>query len=661
MNRAGRCETRPGLLRAHHTRIASETIWNIFELVTANGTVVKLVKSLDDLCTLTLAGAAPASIEASLVSTGPADIVEANHFAFIADQRTTNYVSTGVTGASNTLALTKAAPTSALSPTGNGAGSGLVAGVYRVCYAFRNPTFGWTTPPRAVESVTITAGQNIRVTTPTDPSDGFTTMDFFRTLVGEVGPLYYVASSTTYSSTADLSVGDTDVTNNPATYYQSPLHNDDGEIVAANPSACKFACWHKHRLALGSDSTNLLRIVFSDLDKPTQFFVSTIAKDPAHYHDLEAGQGRKFTGLNTFNGALVCFKNASITIRNGDIDPASWTWFVAVDGIGNVAPWSRAVAPGVGIFFAGQDGVYILTGDFGVRKISDRPDGAGIGDDYRALDFSKVEYWWGVWDERQREYLLAVTTSSATSNAPDRVYSYALDTGAWTTREYGMGSLLPTCAGTLTNASSVPKVYIGTSTGFCYETGYSTLTDGPISGTVTGTAAAGSSTTDIVSTGFYDTGDDLTGLVATVRHSATSYESRLIASNTSTTITLASALSSTALSKTFFVGAIQSTLTLAPWDADSATDKQWHETTGQWAKQTHTTPVRVGFTLDDQATPPTYTGDEETMGDVRFGVGINDFAVECAPHFDVVGTSAPMELRTVEMVWSPCETGSPAS
>lgn len=661
MNRPNRCETRPGILRAHHTRIASETVWNIFELVNASGTVIKLVKSNDDLCTLSLAGAAPSSIEGSLSTSGPADIVEANNFAFVADQRAANYVSTGASGASNTLPLTKAAPTSALSPAGNGSGSTLAAGTYQVCYAFRNPTFGWTTPPRAAESVTITAGQNIRVTTPTDPSDGFTTMDFFRTLVGEVGPFYYVASSTTYSSTADLTVGDSTIGDQPSTYYQSPLHNDDGEIVAANPEACKFMCFHKQRLLPYSGATNLLRGFASDLGKPTQFFSTSIAKNPAHYHDFEAGQGRKATGVNSFNGAAVYFKDASITIRNGDVDPASWVYYVVSDGVGCVAPWTRAVASDIGIFFAGGDGVYMLGKDFVVRKISDNEDGAGIGDDYRALDFSKVEYWWGAWDERQKEYLLAVTTTSASTNAPDRVYVYSLATGAWTTRAYGMGLILPTCAGRLTNGSSVGKVYIGTSEGFVYETGYATLTDGPQSGTVTGTGASGSSTTAIVATDFFNTGDDLLGQVATVRHSATSYESRLIASNTATTITLASALSSTAEGKTFFIGAIQTTLTLAPWDADSSDEKQWLRTNGQWAKQTHTVPCRIGFTLDDAASPPTYTGDEETMGDVRFSVGISDYAVEAAPHFDVIGTSAPLELKAVDLEWEPCNTRSPAS
>jgi hypothetical protein len=667
MSRPGRCETRGGLLRAHHTRVASETIWNIYEGRSSTGTIIKLVKSLDDLCTLALAGAAPASIEASLDSGGPADITQANHLFFLADQRASCYVSTGATGAALTQKLTKAAPTSALSPTDTSAGAAtFTVGAYRVAYSFYNPTLDYETPPRAYESYTKANGAvGIRVTTPTDPGDGFTTMRLYRTKVGENGPFYRAGTSTTYSSTFDYTVVDTDL--GLSSFPKSTVHNDDGEIVAANPTASKFACWHKHQLAFGSDSSNLLRITFSELDRPCQFFVQTIAKVPTHYHDLEEGQGRKMTGLNTFGGGLVCFKDYSVTIRNGDVDPSSWVWFVAVDGIGCVAPWTRAVVPGHGIFFAGADGVYMLDAGFRAVKISDKPDGSGIGDDYRALDFSKVEYWWGAWSEKDREYLLGVTTSSASGNVPDRVYSFSPDTGNWTTREYGMGLILPTCAGVLTNGSSQPKVYLGTSTGFCYETGWTTLQDGPQSGTVTGTATAGSGVSTIVDStaSFFATGDDLTGQVCTVRTvtgSVATYESRLIdAGNTGTSFDVTSAFSADPTGKTYYIGAIRSTLALAGHDAgEPDLEKRWAKVGGAWTKQSHTVPVRIGFTLDD-STVPSYAGTEQTCGDVRFNVDVSDRAVECGAYLDVIGTTAPIELKSITYEVAEMNTRNPAA
>ena len=663
MNRRGQVELRPGTMRVWNTRPANGVNLNLFEFVNAAGTTIRLTKIATVLYSFSLtASTALTSLETGLSSAGRADIVEALNLIFAADQKAKNYVSIGTSGANNTLTLDKAAPTSALSPTSAGTATGMTAGVYRVCYSFYNPTMDYETPPRAVESVTITVDQAIRCTMPSDPGDGFTTMRFYRTLVGELGPLYRVASGTTFSGTQDLIVVDSDITDNPSTYPLSDLHNDDGAIVAANPDACKFAEWHKHRLAFGSSSTSgsALRIYFSDLDRPAQFFVTTIAKDPAHYHDLDEGRGRVMTGLTSYNGALVCFKDYSITVRNGDVDPRSWQWYVAIDGDGCLAPWTRAVAPGIGIFYASARGVFLFNLSENVC-LSDKPDGSGIGDDYRALDFTQVEEWWGIWDAERRQYLLGVTPTGAT--APTRIYVYNFDTGAWTTREIGMANTEITAAGIVTNGDSVPKVYLGTSDGYALETNRATQADGPISGTITGTATAGAATTLTDSAAaFYTTNDGLTGLVITVRHSATSYESRIISSNTGTVVTVSSAWTTNPVSgERYFIGAIQATLTLAPVDAGDVGEKTWYRINGSWARQTHTVPIRIGFTLDDQTTPPTYTGDEETMGDVRFSVGVNDRAVECAPHLDLIGTSAPIELKSLEMDYGQMNTRNPAS
>jgi len=135
--------------------------------------------------------------------------------------------------------------------------------------------------------------------------------------------------------------------------------------------------------------------------------------------------------------------------------------------------------------------------------------------------------------------------------------------------------------------------------------------------------------------------------VLTVRHSATSYESRLIVSNTATVLTVASAWAQPPVpGERYFVGAIEGTLALAQWDGQESASKQWHAITGAWTKQAHTTPVRVGFTLDDDAVP-TYHGSEETMGDVRFALPAGDRGVEMGAYFDIIGTGAPFEIKGV--------------
>ena len=78
-------------------------------------------------------------------------------------------------------------------------------------------------------------------------------------------------------------------------------------------------------------------------------------------------------------------------------------------------------------------------------------------------------------------------TKRCATTYPDRIYVYAVDTGAWSTIDLGMSLLYATCAGVVTNASGQRRVYLGLSDGYALETGKALTTqrDGPISGTVT--------------------------------------------------------------------------------------------------------------------------------------------------------------------------------
>jgi hypothetical protein len=654
-NRGDRAVLRGGTRRVWAT-LTEAPVQFIFEYFNASGTAFRLCQANDELESFSLTAATAKTNLVTLNSTGRSDITEAVDFAIIANARGKNYISKGDAVQEIQVVAAPSAP----SLTENGTAVGFGTGTFRVATSYYNPTYDMESPPSTATTITkVSVDLGIRFTTPADPSTtGYTTVRVYRTKVNTTGPFFRCLSTTDFNTSKDLTAIDADL--GFSTTAQSDLHSDDGSIVGVKPAAAKFCCWHKGHLHFYSESSHLIRDYWSDLNRPTQFRTYSIAQSPPAYHDMENGQGRIATGLNSFNGSLVNFKDYSITVKNGDVDPASWVWYVAVDGIGCVAPWTRAVAPNIGVFFCGHDGVYLFDLN-AVTKISDKPNGTGIGDDYRALDFSKVEKWWGVWDETTRQYLLGVTTTTGTY--PDRVYTYAFDTGAWGTIELGMGLLYSTCAGIVTNASSQRRVYLGLSDGHALETGLgaSLLRDGPISGTVTGTAAAGSDASNIVGTGFYATGNSSTGLVATVRHSATSYESRLVTSVTSsTTLTFSTPFSSTTLGKTFWVGAIQGTLALEQYDGDTTAPKQFHETGVSWGKQTHTTPMRVGFTLDDD-TPPTYAGDERNLLDIRGAVPVGDRGVQIGPYFDLIGTDAPFEISLVEVFWSAFGTRRPGN
>lgn len=648
---------REGTMRVWAAKTEAPT-WNIFEFANASGTVFRLCKVNDELETFSLTAAtAKTDLGLAMSTAGRADFATTQGLAFIADQKAAFYVTNGAT----TIAVGRAAPTGALSPTETSAAaaSGFGTGTYRCAYSFYNPTFDMESIPKAYESVTkANANTGIRVTTPTDPADGYTTMRFYRTRVNETAPFFLAGTSTSFSSTFDYLVLDADL--GFASYPYSTVHNADGEIVTVIPDSPKFVAAHKEYTHAYASTSHPLRASWSDLAKPCQFTTSSIAQNPASYHDVEPGQGRIATGHNSFNGSMVYFKDYSITVKNGDIDPSTWVWNVVVDGIGCVAPWTRALAPNIGIFFCGHDGIYLFDLQ-SVTKISDKPNGVGIGEDYLALKFSLVENWWGIWNETTREYWIGVTTSSATTY-PDRVYCYAFDTGAWSTLEFGQGLILPSCAGAVTNSSSVKRVYLGSSDGYALETGLTaTKRDGPISGTVTGTATSvtGNHVNDSGAT-FYTTGDALTGLVLTVRMSAISYESKLITGNTATQIQVGSAWTGAPTGKTYFIGAVRGTLAVEQWDKDDAGPKHFHAINGTWAKQTHSIPVRVGFTLDDDSIP-TYHGTEFNQLDVRFSSPVGDRGVQIGPYLDTIGTDHPLELTLLEVDYDDMDTRRPSN
>lgn len=651
---------RGGTMRVWNTRTANDQTVLLFEWVDSGGTTRRVTACNGALESFTLtAGDAKTSLETGLSSSdGIPEAVEANYFAWFTDQRNGNLVSNGQSGAANTVAIGKAAP-SAPSLSEAGAASAFTVGTYYVALALNDDVFNMHGVPCAAASITkVNASLGIRFTMPATPGASYT-MYIYRTRVGELGPFFRVATSQNWGGAVDLAVTDADIAAAPSSYPESLVHNADGEIVAAVLPACKYVCSHKSRNAYGSSATTGgLRIYFSELNKPGDCFVTSIAQNPAMYHDLTDGQGQRFMGMASFAGTLVCFKDHSITERNGDIPPETWRWNVAVDGYGCAAEWTRAVAPGIGVFFCGASAIYLysLGGLSGLRNISDRADGTGIGDVYRALDFAYAAKWVGVWDPENEEYHVAVTPSGAT--VPTVYYSYAPDRDAWTgPHEIAHTGLVTiTCAGLLTNAAGLRRVYWGTSNGYAVETGRTTLADGPISGTITGTLT-GVSGNHVQDSGasFYTSGDGLTGLVVTIRMSATSYESKLITSNSATQLNVGSAWTGSPTGKTYFVGAIESTFELAQLDFGDPGRKRVIRYVGTHKVQTHTVPMRYGYRKDDDSSL-TSSGIENDLRGQGFLASVGERATEFAPRLNIIGTGAAWEVKSLEVWYEPSGT-----
>lgn len=659
---SGEAHVREGWPALHNANASTAFRIRLSDFRNAAGTLYHVAKHTTKLITFSTTDptAAVTDVIAGMDSATTPDFANGNGYLFVADSEVKNYITTGVSG-NTALELHSVTASTALSPTETGAVTGFGTGIFKVCYSFYNPGLDMETPPRAVESITkASVDVGIRVTTPADPGSGYTTMRFYRTRTNE-SKLFYDGSSTTFAST--YSFTNLDTTLDSASFPASELHNEFGAIVAEKPVAFEYCEWHKGRMF---GATTGVRVRWSDVNRPTQWRTANVGQTPAYYHDLNAGAGRKIMGMNSFDGSLTLFKDYSITVKNGDVDPSSFQWFVAVDGICCAAPWSRAVAPGIGIFFVGYQGVYVFDNRT-ATLVSDFADGSGIGDYLRGL--STIASWVGVWNEQMREYWLAVDELG--SGWLTSIFAYNPDKSRWSGPFFMGGNLgtglgeRPTALGVL-EVSEGPRVCVATTnataTGNTFKTGTAAKVDanyasGVASGTVT--SVTGNHLND-TGAAFFTTGDGLIGKYVTVRHSASSYETKRITANSATRLEVGDAWSAAPTGKSYFVGGIDATLSFCRFDGEDSGYKEMQRIGGIWEKQTHTKPVRCGWTKDDD-TEPTYIGDEQTMGDVRFSVPCTDRAVSISPYFNILAHNSAFELRGVDLDFDLFEDRGPAS
>lgn len=583
-----------------------------------------------------------------------ASFAPGNGYLFVADNQVKNYIGDGATF--KELHAVTANGTLAPTETGASAAVGFGTGRYGVCYSLYNPTLDMETPPSTVEYVTKANGATgIKVTTPADPSGGYTTIRFYRTRVAEE-KMYFAGSGTVFASTFQYIV--LDITLGSPSFAQSKLHNDDGAIVAAKPPAALYACSHKSRMNLMAPSGYPLRVMWSDINRLTQYRTFDIGQAPAYHHDLIDGAGSKATGIASYDGSLQCFKDYSITLRNGDVDTGTFQWNVVVDGTGCIAPKSIQTAPGIGTFFMAADGIYLFNNS-NIVKISDLADGSGIGEEYRRRSqASAATYWFGVWNGRTKEYLAFFGDSGTFSSS---AYVYNAELECWSGPfDYSGKSMIG--HGTCEISSK----------GVCVVLATSSASDSPVVLDETYQSDGNELATSLTGTVSTVTGNHLnvaatvtgygflTNLYVTVRHAAGSYESKLITGTGTNQIQVGSAWSSSPVGKTYYVGSITGTISMCRFDGDDSGYKELQRLSGEWKKQTHTTPVACGWTKNDD-TEPTYAGHERTMGDVRFSIPATDRCVCFSPFLQIVGVECDFQLRSMEFDFSGYGTRGPSA
>ena len=627
-----RAELRAGIDRVYATRPSANPVYGLFEYINNAGTITRLIQVNGSLRSFTLSpGDTTTEIDSGHQTTGLARFTTFLNFWIEADARDNNYIGNGTAGYPFQINAPTSNPSLALA-----SGSDMSVGAYRYDYARYSSITGEISPAYGTASsiTTTTGNQRVAFTLTLATSEQFDQLRIYRTRVG--GTQYY--ELTTQNTGSPMSY--TDTTADASLTTVSTIHTSAGATNTNRPVGATDVVYHRGRIHLIGLTGNRSRHRWSQLNSYS-FDSTTDAR-----HDVDADDGDFLFRGFSYDGALILMKDHSIHIMNGDVDELSFTWQVVSDketGIGCYCPFTGVATP-IGVIFQGECGVYLYRpGMREPQRISD-----SIQDDLEDLDYSRRLLFVGGFDPCNRVYLLSVTPSGATTNT--RTYAYFIDTGYWSDWRYGMGNIDVSNWALIHNSTSRMKAYLGESEGWVYESDADTGNDGVTSGTESGTATGGTSTT-VTDTGaaFRTTGNGLTDITATVRAAGTnSYESQEISSNTGTILTTATFTTAPAASDAYYVGAIEGILSLGRFDFDDAGYKRFHAINFEFQSQSHSIQLLLGFTVDGDTQPSTITAFSQSSI-FRISVPVNRIGVGISPYIRTVGVDHPFEILKVEI------------
>lgn len=184
------------------------------------------------------------------------------------------------------------------------------------------------------------------------------------------------------------------------------------------------------------------------------------------------GPYEKVTGLVSFGGMLVVFKENSIWTLSG-LTEDSFRARPIVMGTGCVSHWSIVPTENL-IYFWGKDGVYAFDGQQAV--LVSRP----VQDEILARNFARDGYIVGVEDKENQSIIWSYPAASSTNNDKQIVFFYgnSRQAGGSSWSPWSLGNINYLAEVTTTNLTKESKVWYGRSDGkVCEPGGAADLTD----------------------------------------------------------------------------------------------------------------------------------------------------------------------------------------
>jgi len=433
---------------------AGGDIQGIFDWELANGTLTPLIKAGQRLNKLTYGGGGGTTLGQlgtnELVADGLACFLARRDRAYVCDG--TNFK---VTDGTNVYTAHITRPTATTTVVASSAAGSNLDGAYDYKITFYAPAWGQESLASDATSVEEAIGTGISLKAiPVSSGDARVTQRrIYRRnkAAGEV-VWHYVAT----------------IENNTSTTYNDNILNEDTSTTEIAPVSVDFTDTNFAFMVNHQDVTFLVKnnsdsLYFSRPNEP--WSVSNFIRVGGE------GSTEKITGLASYGGMLVVFKEKSIWTLDG-LSEATFFSRPVVKGIGCASHHSIVQVDGL-LYFWGKDGIYGFDGTL-PQKISDPVQDVVIDRNY-ARDHFIV----GAEDEVNQSIIWSYPGSAATDNNKQLVFFYrnskAVQRPSWSPWDMGNINYLATV--TTTNLTKQRLVWLGKSDGLLTQLTGTSLAD----------------------------------------------------------------------------------------------------------------------------------------------------------------------------------------
>lgn len=362
----------PGFIkRDGYSNELTTTVWDTdrnvtfgIEFKTASGTAERVVfghNATDGEVGKIVSGAIT-TIQAGLSKTDRPGMVQFNNLLFFYNGDTTGispFIYDGTIAQNRQIGIT--APSTAPTIGSSGSGGDMLAGPYVVAYTFYNPDTGAESSPSTFTTVTISAGEQMDLST-IDAGDSTTAsiVRFYRTVVnGNV--LFFDSTVAIGSTTATIDSADSSLT------FEIELDNSRIEQFTTKP---KYPTVAQNRVFVTSDEL----VTNSDFEKANAIRYSKIGQTgpmPESFEVKAFAEAIGKHGAQDFIVGLAQIKDIPIVLKKrsiGRLDPIGiadntavdnvvYTYKEISDAVGAVSHWT-AIQVYDELVFLGRDNVY---------------------------------------------------------------------------------------------------------------------------------------------------------------------------------------------------------------------------------------------------------------------------------------------------------------